>query len=758
MLLAVLTRSTAEAQAVPAAAAPAAAQASSVDMRSMDSHTYKAVAVRLPRGAAPRVDGRLDDEVWALAPPFGNFIQREPSVGAPTTERTEFKVLYDDARMYFAIWAYESDQNGIVASEMLRDSALRKGDAVRIVLDTFHDHRNTFYFSTNPLGAQKDGYATENGRMNWNWNAVWEVKTTRDDQGWYSEFSIPLSQIRFKSSTDEQVWGFNVGRIIIHKREETHYVPYPREWAGGGIYRASGLGLLEGLQDLKARRRLEFVPFVSPQVSRDYDGGTPTTWKRGVGADFRLGVTQTLNADVTYRTDFAQVEADQEVVNLTRFNLFFPEKRQFFTEGSGTFAFGLNGDEGGAASVGGAGGDAGLLPLLYTRTIGLSSDGREVPIVGGGRVAGAAGPYTIGFMNIETDETDYAIGGRTVHIPRANYTVARVRRNVLKSSTIGVIGLNRQGDIGGDSYNRSLGVDGVFSLGNNVKLVGLLAKTFSPDIHSDDMAGVASAEWSTDRWGAAGTYADVQQGFNAQMGFIPRTGIRRSSGNVSWTPRPRWPGVRQLSMSGTTDYVENHQGVLESRDNIASFALTRNDQSSIRFSLTNAFDLLPTPFRVGPKSVPVGEYDWNTFSATYNSDNSRRAYGGGGFDAGGYYGGDKRTFRANLNFLPMETLLIENSYTRNHISLPGASTYHTNTLNTRVSYSLSPNLFFKTFVQYNSDRRLMNLNLLLWSIYRPGSDFYVVYNHGWETDAPGPHALRVRNRLLAVKLTYWLSR
>jgi hypothetical protein len=250
----------------------------------------------------------------------------------------------------------------------------------------------------------------------------------------------------------------------------------------------------------------------------------------------------------------------------------------------------------------------------------------------------------------------------------------------------------------------------------------------------------------------------VQERFNAQMGFIPRTGIRRSSGNLSWTPRPDWPGVRQLAISGTTDYIENHQGELESRDHIASFTLTNNDQSSARVSLTNSYDLLPAPFRIGPSIVPIGSYDWNTLSTTYNSDNSRRIYGGGGVDLGGYYSGDKQTLRANLNFLPMETLLVENNYTRNRISLPGASVYHTNTLNTRVSYSLSPTLFFKTFVQYNSDRQLMNLNLLFWSIYRPGSDFYVVYNHGWDTDVIGPDRLQVRNRMLAVKLTYWLSR
>lgn len=721
-----------------------------VDVHAINPHDYQATAVRVPSGMTPTIDGRLDDPAWMLAPVFGDFIQREPDVGALSTERTEFRVLYDDRNMYFAIWAYEDDPGGIVASEMLRDAGLRKGDAVRIVLDTFHDHRNAFYFSTNPLGAEKDGFSSENGQMNWDWNAVWQVETSRDDKGWYSEFSIPLSQIRFRGSPDEQVWGFNVGRNIIHKREETHFVPFPREWSGPGIYRMSGSGLLGGLTGLKPRRRVEFIPYVGPQGSRNYDAGTPTTFKKGYGLDFRAGLTQTLNADLTFRTDFAQVEADQEVVNLTRFNLFFPEKRQFFTEGAGTFGYGRVGEEGG--------GGAGLLSIFYSRTIGLSGDGREIPLLVGGRVTGNIGSYTVGFMNIETDQADYTVGTTSFHVPRSNYTVARLKRNVLKSSTIGAIALNREGAIGPSSYNRSLGLDGVFTLSNSVKLVTLLAKTFSPGTQGQDMAGVMDLAWTTDRVTASASYTDIQRDFNAEMGFIPRKGIRHSTARVNWTPRPKWTGVRQLTIGGATDYYEDHEGTPQTRGQDLNFTLLRNDRSSVRVSASNDYDRLPAPFRVGPNSITAGAYSWNTFSTTYTSDDSRRIFGGGGFDTGGYYGGDKTTYRANFNFLPKETLLIENNYTRNRITLGGAPAYITNTLNTRVSYSLSPTLFIKAFTQYNDDRRLANLNLLFWSIYRPGSDFYLVYNQGWETSVPGPQALRVRNRMLAIKLTYWLSR
>ena len=723
-----------------------------VDVHAIDPHSYRAVAVRLPPGAAPTIDGRLNDAEWQLAPVFGNFIQREPQVGAPATEPTEFRVLYDDRMLYIAVWNFESHPGGVVASEMMRDSLQRKGDNIKIVLDTLHDHRNGYYFATNPLGSLKDGLAAENGRMNWDWDAVWDAKVSKDEKGWYAEFAIPLSQLRFRGNSGEQVWGFNVSRNVIHKREDSFFTPYPREWQPPGFYRVSGSGLLAGLEGLKPRRPLEFVPFVSPAVSRDVDAGTPTKFKRGFGGDLRVGLTQTLNADLTYRTDFAQVEADQEVVNLTRFNLFFPEKRPFFTESATLFNYGRLNEEGGNTA------DPGLLSLFYSRTIGLSSDGREVPIIGGGRVTGNMGPYAVGFMNLESDETDYAVTGRDVHVPRANYTVARLKRNVLRSSNIGAIALNREGAVGTGAYNRAAGVDGVFTLTDSLRVVTLLAKTFSPGADGRDMAGVLDVNWATDRYTAGANYTDIQEAFKAEMGFIPRRDIRHSTLNAAWTPRPRWRGVRQLTLGGGAQYFENHQGTPQSRINSVTFQVTGNDRSTYTVGAVGNYDLLPSPFPLGPNAVPPGGYSWNTVVANFTTNDSLRMYGGGGIETGGYYNGDKQSFRVNLNVLPKETFLVENSYTRNQITLPGAATYVTNTLSTRASYSLSPTLFAKVFLQYNSDRRLASLNVMLWSIYRPGSDLYVVYNQGWDTNAPGPQGLRVRNNSLAVKLTRWLSR
>ena len=725
-------------------ASSAAAQGPVVtDITTIDPHTFKAIAARLPDGRAPKVDGRLDDAEWALAPVQGRFVQREPQFGWESTERTEFRILYDDKTLYFGVWAYDSDPDGIIASELKRDSGLRKGDQLKIVLDTFHDHRNAFYFSTNPLGALKDAHSVEEGRtINYDWNAVWENRTTIDDKGWYVEIAIPLSQLRFAGGPGDTVWGLNICRIIIRKNEESYWVPYPREWLALGFARMSASGLLTGLRGLQPRRRLEFVPFASPHVSRNYDAGTPTRTTKEVGFDLRVGLSQSFNADFTYNTDFAHVEADQEVVNLSRFSLFFPEKRQFFTEGAGIFDYSQNA---------GSGVGAGLLSLFYSRRIGLQ-EGREVPILGGARVTGRTGHTTIGAMSITTDAA--TVG--TTPMPRANYSVVRVKQDVLSKSTIGGIVVNRTG--GGRPDHRAIGLDGIFTFGKHLEWVAFAAKTFNPGRRGKDWAALTKAKWTADVFDASVTYADIGERFNAEMGFVPRTDIRNVQAQAAWAPRPTWPGVRQLRLNVDTSYFENHAGRKESQSTGLDVSLTRQDSSVVRVSVDSHFDNLPADWTTAGTVLARGGYAWRNVRGSYTSVQSRRVYGTASVDIGGYYNGDKQTYRAEVSLIPKDTLLLENFYTRNRIVLPGAAPYITNVLSTRVSYSFSPDLFVKSFVQYNDTTRTSSLNLLFWYIYRPGSDLYIVYNQGWETDAPGPRDLRTRGRSLAVKVTYWWAR
>ncbi len=743
---------------------------SAFDIKTIDPETFRAIAVKIAEGQQPRIDGVLSDEAWALAPVQGNFVQREPDYGQASSEKTEFRVLYDEKTIYFGVWVWDDDPAGIMGSEMKRDAGLSKGDQLKITIDTFHDHRNAFYFSTNPLGAYKDQNTVENGRtINLDWNAVWDNKTSVDDRGWYVEMAIPLSQLRFRTTIGEATWGINVCRILFRKNEESYWVPFPREWGPSGFARVSNAGVLGGLNDLKSRRRVEFVPFLTPSAARDYLLQREGDVDAKFGGDFKVGLTNDLIADLTYHTDFAQVEADQEVVNLTRFSLFFPEKRQFFTESAGIFDYGKSAlGRGGEAGAG----DPGLLALFYSRRIGLV-DGQQVPIVGGGRVTGRIGQYAVGVLNITTEEETL----RTRQLDNANFTAIRIKRNVLAKSSVGAIVLNSANGI--SEYNRSIGVDAGLVLGRYVTLTSLFAKTFSPEAASganvasgfsrtnsfgSTSAGVVDFLWKNDKFGYGAQYQDIGEHFNAEMGYIPRLDIRAGRARGEWTPRPRWKGVRQINISGVTDYYENHDGRVESRTSEVEAQMQRQDTSSVRIGATREFDNLSVPFSTAGTTLPIGAYSWTTASASYSSNRTRRLYGSLSAEAGGYYSGDRQTARLNLTLQVGKTLLLEPNYTHNRVQLPGRADYASNVLNFRVSHSFSPDFYLKGFVQYNDDRKTASFNFLWWYHYKPGSDLYVVYNQGWDIDLPlssrvvTTDSSRVHSRSLAVKATYWLAR
>jgi hypothetical protein len=284
------------------------------------------------------------------------------------------------------------------------------------------------------------------------------------------------------------------------------------------------------------------------------------------------------------------------------------------------------------------------------------------------------------------------------------------------------------------------------------------AKTFTPGASGREWAGATKAKWTSEKFETGLTYVDISEQFNAEMGFIPRTDIRNVVAQAAWTPRPKWKGVRQLRFNVDTSYFENHAGRKESQSTGYDFSVTRQDSSMWSFSLDTQYDFLPFDWSTAGGLIPSAGYDWHTLRASYISNPSKRVYTTLSADTGGYYSGDKQTYRVELSFVPKDTLLVENFYTRNRIVLPVTGPYVTNVLSTRVSYSFSPALFVKSFVQYNDATRTASLNLLLWYIYRPGSDFYVVYNQGFETAVPGPRDLRTRGRSLAIKATYWLSR
>lgn len=477
-----------------------------VDLDKVIPETYRAGATRLRAGEVLKIDGHLDEPAWVRAERYGQFIQRDPAAGLPASEATEFSVAYDDKVVYFAVWCFDSDYRGISASELKRDASLKKGDQIKIIVDPFRDKQNGFFFSTNPLGALKDAQHIDNGRsVNMDWNAVWEVKTTVDERGWYAEVAIPLSQLLFKGSPGLQDWGLNVSRIVIRRNEDSYWVPFPRQWGTPGFSRMSNAGILADLNDLTARRRLEVVPYLSPQVSRATPSQATASTDVRAGFDLRVGLTSTMNADVTYKTDFAQVEADEETINLSRFNLMFPEKRQFFSEPAGLFGYGAASERDPNAGPTG--------PLA------------------GGCITGRSGAYQVGVMDVQTQATDLTSNGTTTSVEAANFSVIRIKRDLFKQSSVGAIFLNREGS-GTTAYNRTVGVDLNLTIGKRLLMTGLVGKTFTPGVSGADVAMAVDALYKTDVWNTGASYVDIPEHFNAEMGFIRRTDIRNLKGKL----------------------------------------------------------------------------------------------------------------------------------------------------------------------------------------------------------------------------------
>src|SRR5712691_9263260 len=391
-----------------------------------------------------KIDGLLDEPVWSLAQPATEFLQQQPTEGAPASERTEVRVLFDDKNIYFGIRAFDSDAKHINARDLVRDSNFPNDDKIEILLDTYGDRRNAFRFAVNPLGTQQDALITDEGRdVNISWNGSWISEARIDGKGYTVEIEIPLTTLRFKEGIES--WGFNISRIIRLKNEENLWTSWQRSF---GLERVSQAGELAGVEGIRRRRLREIKPY----ASGEWREGVPLIGGSGLDAGVRgnvgievakLGITPSLTAEFTANPDFGQAEVDTQVVNLTRFSVFFPEKRDFFLENSGIFLFGRQGSN----------------QAFFTRRIGLTDNGAPVPIDYGVKVTGKIGPYNVGFLQVQTRKLGEASTG--LGIPRQQFTVLRVKRDVLKRSYIGAILLNRQGatTIGGESYNRVAGAD-----------------------------------------------------------------------------------------------------------------------------------------------------------------------------------------------------------------------------------------------------------------------------------------------------------
>ena len=709
--------------------------------------TMRATRIREPLA----LDGRLDEGVYRSVPAVSGFIQQEPNEGAPATENTDVWIFFDDDTIYIAARCWDSQPDRMVANEMRRDNlGIFQNENFAVVLDTFYDRRNGYMFHTNPLGGMFDGQITA-GNMNRDWNGVWDVRTGRFDGGWTVEIAIPFKTVRFSPGA-AQTWGINLRRIVRWKNEISYLTAVPAAYGLAGIMRLAVAGAVVGVEAPPSGGNLEVKPYVISDLTTDRLA-TPAfanALDGDAGFDVKYGVTQGLTADFTYNTDFAQVEVDEQQVNLTRFSLFFPEKREFFLEGQGIFDFGggrgFSGGGPGGPRVGGAGGGASNTPILFfSRRIGLD-DGLPVPIDAGGRLTGKVGAYSIGLLDIRTGSD-----GTTAARP-TNFGVVRVKRDILRRSSIGGLATHRSVAVSGDGSNQLYGVDATFAFYENLNLNTYVARTETPGRDGDDTSYRGQFDYNGDRYGLRLERLVVDEDFNPEVGFLRRTDFQRNFASGRFSPRPGGiDSVRKLTWEGSFDYVTNGAGRVETR--IATGAFGAELENSDRFQLETShnYEFIADPFDIATDVViPVAGYTFTDTRASYTFGAQRPVSGTFSTSHGGFFGGTKTGVgfsRGRIGLSPQ--LSVEPSVEINRVDVPSGR-FTTALVTSRATFTLNPRAFLSALLQYNSSAASLSTNIRLRWEYQPGSELFVVYTD--LRDTFGPHFPELENRAVVVKV------
>lgn len=689
------------------------------------------------------LDGVLAEPVWTAASAATDLRQQEPDEGEPATEQTEVRVILDGRTLYVGVLARDREPDRIVARTLQRDKLMEMGfdqkprftgdDAVAILLDPFHDHRNAMVFATNPNGAEFEALITDEGReFNMDWRAVWEVAAQRIPEGWSAEFAIPLRTLRYPADAGDRPWGFNVYRVIRRKNEDVLWSAWSRD--NEGFTRVSRAGHLEGMVNLpRAELNFEVKPFVLSGATREYEQkGEPaaTDGRLDAGLDAKYEVRPGLVLDVTLNTDFAQVEVDDEQVNLTRFDLFFPEKRDFFLENAGIFEFGLRGF-----------GPFEPPPFLlfFSRRIGISEDG-ELPVLGGGRLTGRLGGQTVGLLNVVT--------GAAHGEPTTNFAIARIKRDIGVSNYAGLMLTDRRDAA---SSNTAVGADWSFWPGTALNMQGFAARTFTSGASGEGWAYRVAADYQKDRGGLTLQYTAIDPQANTEMGFITRPDMRRYDLFSRLTARPPVLRLRKVDFFFGGQYLTRTDGRLQDRVFGPAVSPTWNSGETLFAFVDRAFFRVEEPFNLaGAAEVPVGSYRGWLYGVFANASPARALSGGVNMVLQRMFDGWIRTVTGTVTAAAGPHLALRVQYTRNAVDVPGGRA-DADLASARITYAFSTRLTANTLIQYNRLDNSISANLRLNLIHRPGSDLFVVFNEirGEETSIWEPTA-----RGAAVKLTY----
>ena len=658
------------------------------------------------------IDGRLDEASWARAEPLTDFVQSVPFTGHPASQRTVARILYNADHLYVAAVCFDTEIEKMMVAGLEHDFNPGAGDIFGVTLDTFLDRRNSFLFLVNPGGALRDEHTMNDSRnVNVAWDAVAHVKTSITDSAWIVEMDIPLTTLRFAADRAEQSWGINLLRRVRRANESSYWAPLDRRYV---IHRMSRAGTLTGLGGLRQGRNLTVKPFA---VGTRTEGLPPLAPGGDVafdaGGDLKWGLSAGLTLDLTYRTEFSQVEVDQEQVNLTRFSLFFPERRDFFVENAGAFSFGdvteRNYRMGSSPQE---------FTLFHSRRIGLK-DGRPLPILGGARLTGRTGRNDVGLLTMQTRTTPEA--------PAENFAVARVRRNVFGTSDVGLIVLSRE-PTGADSapYNRSVGVDANLRALGNLVINSYVAASAGPGAASDGAAGRVSVAWRDRLWNTSAMVKQVEATFDPGIGFVRRRDMRHWYGTVGLHPRPRVSGIQEINPYVELDYITDTRGLLETRQGLLGFGVSFTEGGNLQLEVRDQFERIADPFSIFTGVViPPGDYGFRDVSVSYRSSEARRLAGSASLSAGRFWSGTRRAVGLGGSWRPRHNLFVEVSANRNDVDLPEGS-FLADLASARVRFATSTTFFGSAFVQYNAETDQVVSNLRLDFRHAPLSDVFLV--------------------------------
>ena len=707
--------------------------------------------MRAVRIAEPiRIDGRLDEAIYSQTPSISDFIQQEPQEGAPATEKTEAWIFFDDRNIYVTARCWDSHPEREIANEMRRDanSITGQNGSFTVIFDSFHDKRNGLMFQTTPIGAMRDAMSTDEIHQNADWNTIWDVRTAQSSEGWTAEFSIPFKSLRYGPGRD-QVWGINLRRIVRWKNEMSYLSPPPAYLGQRGIIAVSQGATFVGLEVPENRRMLELKPFAISGLRTDLAARVPFSndADRQFGADAKYAVTKGLTLDLTYNTDFAQVEDDTQQVNLTRFNQFFPEKREFFLEGQGIFGF--SGGGAGGPGDGGGGASNNTPVVFFSRRIGLAN-GRPVPIAAGGRLTGRVGSYSVGLLNIQSKDDVSAAAKAT------NFSVVRLKRNVLRRSNVGLLYTRRQStSTGGRTEGETFGIDGLFSASPSLNINGYYASTRTPGLTERHDSHLVRLDYNVDRYGLQIEHLTVGTNFIPGVGFLRRADFKRGFLQGRFSPRPartHMKAVRRFVYLANIEYIENNDGRLDFREQEGQFSIEMQNGDNAIVDYTRDYEFIPRIFAIAANvDVPVGGYGYQNLLMSYQFGPQHQFAGRLSYQQGSLYGGTKRTIGLSNGRLEISAQLSsEPSLSLNWIDLPWG-TFTSQVITDRTTYTINPRMFVSALVQYSSSSHTFSTNARFRWEYQPASELFVVYSDGRDTVPDGFPTLT--NRAFIVKIT-----